>query len=200
MTAAANLGLLVFTPLVSKTGPLPEVLGAGSATPWRRTHSAKLATALLNTGGLAGDGSGRTPKPLAPHLRSACLMREALTPAGSLGALPAGPDGPEVPDPAIALRVACSEIPSLRRHASRAANRPAPCVVDAELVELVEELRFETFADLCEEPPQAARHTQAPSSGSETIAVRRLRPSMWSIPVILADLEVSSIWTARSPM
>jgi hypothetical protein len=42
-----NWALAVFSPLVLKTGPVPEVFGVGTFTPFSRMHVANFASACL---------------------------------------------------------------------------------------------------------------------------------------------------------
>ena len=50
LSAVANAELRVLMPLVLKTGPLPEVLGVATLTPFSRRHEANLASACLACG------------------------------------------------------------------------------------------------------------------------------------------------------
>jgi hypothetical protein len=77
-----NWALLVSMPLVSNTGPLPEVFGAGTFTPFSRMQVANFASAVLKAGLLK-----RVPPRLAkappPHFFSAASYCARVTPLGN---------------------------------------------------------------------------------------------------------------------
>ena len=87
--------LLMFRPLVLKIGPLPEVFGAGSVTPFSRMQLANLASAFLKAGLLTRPKRPRCRSTTGERVSSALLDRRletvpGVTPFGqATGAAPA---------------------------------------------------------------------------------------------------------------
>ena len=89
-------------PLVLKTGPLPEVFGAGTLMPFSRMHAANFVSACLKAGLLKPRRSaapGKWPPP--PHFFIAASYCARVTPLGSLGP----------PAPPAAEKAACTAGP-----------------------------------------------------------------------------------------
>ena len=83
-SAALNWALLVSMPLVSNTGPLPEVFGAGTFTPFSRRQLANLASAAWKAGLLKRAPPRAPPAKLPPpHFFSAASYCARVTPFGS---------------------------------------------------------------------------------------------------------------------
>ena len=83
VSAALNWALLVSMPLVSNTGPLPEVFGAGTFTPFSRRQVANFASAVLKAGLLKRAAPPRPAKVPPPHFFSAASYCARVTPFGS---------------------------------------------------------------------------------------------------------------------
>jgi hypothetical protein len=60
--AALSFALVTFSPLVLKTGPIPDVFGAGRFTPLTRMHAAKAVSAFV----LVGLFGARLPPAMFP--------------------------------------------------------------------------------------------------------------------------------------
>src|ERR1039458_10728460 len=176
-SAVLNWALAVLMPLVLKIGPLPEVFGVGTFTPFSRIHVANLTSPCLKAGLVI-----RLPLPTKappPHFLIAASYCARVTPFGNWGPPAAPPPPPRKPPappegrfwPGVRFG---SVMPFFCRHSRIAANRPAfgplapvaPVVVAADALVLVDEL--------FEELPQAASPRQA-SRRTSTAAAAGLR-------------------------
>src|ERR1700728_839640 len=104
VSAALNVVLLVFKPLVLNTGPLPDVFGAGTSTPSSRMHAANLVSAALAAGLAKLDPLPRLkwPPPACnpPHFLIAASYFSLFTPFASWRPpAPAPPSKPPAPAP-----------------------------------------------------------------------------------------------------
>src|SRR5262245_31159695 len=92
-SAVLNAVLFVFVSFVLKIGPLPDVFGAGSFTPFWRMHSANLVKRRRAR-------AESKPRPVRlnappPHFFSAASNCARVAPSGSCGSPPAPePNGP----------------------------------------------------------------------------------------------------------
>src|ERR1700728_2351133 len=156
-------------PLVSNTGPLPEVFGAGTFTPFSRMQVANFASAAWKAGLLKRAPPPRPANLPPPHFFSAASYLALFTPFGSWRPL-APPNGPRACGcPCWPGLKAGSVTPFFCRHSRTAAKRPAfaplapvPVPVLALVVAVVPD-------ELLEEPPQAASPRQA-SRRTSTVA------------------------------
>src|SRR4029077_11083298 len=190
-------------PLVLKIGPLPEVFGGGTFTPFARRHVANFASASLNTGLLMPLRPAKPPPTGAPHFLRAASYCARVTPLGSWGppAPPRNPRGPLGPLGPPGGRLG-KVIPFFCRHSRSALKRAPPCPVApvpappgpvgadpgapapavpgpvAPFAGRPPEPVAEAFAfveKLLEEPPQAARPRHASRRASTTAVVAGLR-------------------------
>jgi hypothetical protein len=81
-SAALNWALLVSMPLVSNTGPVPEVFGAGTFTPFSRMQVANFASAALKAG-LLKRAPPRPAKAPPPHFFRTASYCARVMPLGS---------------------------------------------------------------------------------------------------------------------
>src|ERR1039458_7765579 len=165
VSAVLNWALAVFSPLVLNTGPVPEVFGSGTFTPFSRMHVANFTSACLVAELLI-----RPPAPTKaapPHFFTAASYCARVTPAGSCGPVAPPPRKPPAPPgvrwPGVRFG---SVMPFFCRHSRNALKRLAPAPVgpapvppvpvEVELVAAAVALVDELFED----PPQAASPRQ----------------------------------------
>ncbi len=165
LSADLNASLLVLIPLVSNTGPLPDVLGVGRVTPFSRMQATNFVSAVLDVALLKRPAPAKLPP---PHFLIASWYWVRLTPFGSWNppAPPGGPACPVAPAPAGGRFAdgAGNVIPCLARQDLNAAKRldPGPCALLEDELELVDAVLVELLAEL----PHAASVRQAPSTDS----------------------------------
>src|ERR1700730_14963379 len=106
-------------PVVLNTGPLPDVFGVGSLTPFSRMQATNFVSAALAVGLLK---RAAPPKLPLPHFLNASWNCVALTPAGGWNLPP--PSNPPPPPPGGRLPDgAGSVMPCFARQDLNAANR-----------------------------------------------------------------------------
>src|ERR1700730_2118837 len=113
-------------PVVLHTGPLPDVFGVGSLTPFSRMQATNFVSAALAVGLLKRAVPLKLP---LPHFFNASWKCVALTPAGGWNLPPPPPPSNPPPRPPAGGRLpegAGSVIPCFARQDLKAVNRLDP--------------------------------------------------------------------------